>query len=136
MSREVDEADLFDKKSFAASRWTWALALLVLVLTLVEWFGVGSFWPGLLMLLIAIAVGVIAYYMPRLTQSGADVFEALKRQMSRDNMNDRSNTNNQSILLEEPALWQLRLDEILSGALLPKSVKHPRRGRDKSKADE
>lgn len=119
LSREVEEVGLFDGRSFTASRWTWVIAIFVLVLALIEMFGVGSFWPGALMLLIAIAIGFIAYYMPRLTQFGTDVFETLK----------------QSMQPEEPALWQVRLDEILSSALLPKSVKNPRRARDKNHAD-
>lgn len=148
LSREIDDAGLFDRRSFTAARWTWVIALFVLVLALIEMFGVGGPWPALLMLLIAVAVGAIAYYMPRLTQLGADMFEVLKRRMSEAStmpadskpndltMSADSKPADQAIELEELAPWQVRLDEILSSALLPKPVKKPRRNRNKDQAND
>ncbi len=78
LTKEVDTAALFDKRSYKAAAWTAAVAGVLAVCGVAEWAAGGNTIMGVLMLASAVAVAAIAYCMPRRTPEGVAVEEAVQ----------------------------------------------------------
>lgn len=78
LSKEVERAALFDPRSRKAALWMLGGAGALALMALYQWFGARSPWEALALAVTAAVVSVVAHYVPRLTQRGADLAECLR----------------------------------------------------------